>query len=186
MSGGGRLVCLAGAAGAGKDTAGEYLVRHHGFQRVAVADPLKNAMMALFGLSREQLWGQERNTPDARLGRAPRELYQEFGAACRKIDPDVWIRLFRQEVETIIRTGDDVVCTDLRTYDELRAAKAMGGVTWRIERTGAGAPGAMAHDSTETELALAPGEQFDQIIPNDGTLSELYGRVETALGGSKH
>lgn len=185
MSGGGRLVCLAGSAGAGKDAAGEYLVRYHGFQRVAVADPLKNVMMALFGLSREQLWGTKRNTLDARLGRAPRELYQEFGKACREIDPEVWIRLFRLEVEAIVSAGNDVVCTDLRTYDELHAVRRMGGVTWRIERTGAGAPGALARDSTETELALAPGELFDRIIRNDGTLPELYGWVETALDGSR-
>ena len=178
----GVLVCLAGVSGAGKDTAGEYLVRRHGFRRVAMADPLKETMMGLFGLTREQLWGDARNVPDPRLGRAPRELYQRFGAACREIDPEVWIRAFRHRVETIVRDGGGrVVCTDLRTLAELRAASDLGGAVWLLERTGAGAPGAMALDATETELAKAPRETFDRAIRNDGSLTDLHRQIDDAL-----
>lgn len=181
MSAGRGLVCLAGVSGSGKDTAGAYLADRHGFERVALADPLKEAMMALFSLRRDQLWGDERNTPDPRLGRTPRELYQQFGSVCRVIDPDVWLRPFRTRVENMLSAGRRVVCTDLRTPEELRMAREMGAAIWRIERSGAGAPGAMALDATERALSGLPPEAFDRVIGNDGSLAQLHQELERAL-----
>jgi len=185
VSGGGKLVCLAGISGSGKDAAGAYLAHRHAFQRLAFADPLKDLMMEIFGLTREQLWGDERNVPHPRLGRPPRELYQDFGGACREIDPDVWIRRFRDRLDGLLGAGGAVVCTDLRTLAELRAVKEMGGTTWLIERPGAGAPGRMAMDATETELARAPRDLFDHVIRNDGpTLEHLHHALDHALTAS--
>lgn len=176
-----RVVCLAGLSGAGKDTGGRHLRRRHGFKRVAVADPLKRTVAQLFGISRRQLWGDRRNTPDARLGRTPRELYQWFGHACAQVDPEVWIRPFRARVEDIVFGGGRVVCTDLRTRDELQVVRSLGGVVWLIERRGAGAPGAAATHVTETDLACAPHDFFDRVIQNDGTVTDLEGKLDGAL-----
>jgi hypothetical protein len=180
----GTLVCLAGVSGAGKDTAGAYLERL-GFTRVAVADALKRAMMQLFGLTEAQLWGDARNEPDPRLGRAPRALYQEFGEACVRIDPDVWQRPFRRQVEALLQQGRSVVCTDLRTMDELRTAKELGGTIWLLTRSGAGAPGAMALHRTEREVSEAPRQFFDEVIANDGTPVELHARLDGALAAHR-
>lgn len=181
MSGAARFVCLTGMSGSGKDAAGAHLLERHGFLRLALADPLKAAVMSLFDLSHDQLWGDRRNLPDARLGIAPREIYQQFGAACRAIDPDVWIRPFRREVDRIIEGGARVVCTDLRTGAEMAMARALGAEVWRLERPGAGAPGTLAEDSTETELPGLPGEAFDRVIRNVGTLADLYATLDTLL-----
>jgi hypothetical protein len=181
MNAPGTLLCLAGVSGAGKDTAGAYLQEHLGFTRVAVADALKAAVMQLFGLTEAQLWGAERNVIDPRLGRAPREIYQEFGEACVRLDPEVWLRPFRSAVAALLRDGRSVVCTDLRTLDELRAAREMGGNVWLLTRSGAGAPEAMALHRTETELAGAPAVFFDQVIANDGSLAALHARIDEAL-----
>lgn len=182
MNAAGRLICLAGVSGAGKDTAGEYLVTRHGFQRVAFADPMKEVMMHLFELSREQLWGNFRNVPDARLGRSPRELYQKFGQACIDLDPDVWIRQFQKRTVAILSAGGDVVCTDARMPAELRALKQMGAAIWKLERTGAGAPGQMRTHQTETALEDEPAATFDRTIRNHGTVGALHEQLEHALG----
>lgn len=181
MTGSPRLVCFAGVSGAGKDTAGAYLTERHRFVRVAVADPMKDVMMQLFGLSREQLWGDARNLPDPRLGRPPRELYQQFGAACRDIDPEVWIRSFRSRVAALLAEGHRVVCTDLRTSGEWKAARELGGTVWLLERPGAGAPDTMAADATETDLSAAGADRFDGVIANEGSVAELHARIEAAL-----
>lgn len=181
MTAPGTLVCLAGVSGAGKDTAGAYLEERLGFTRVAIADSLKQAMMTLFGLTEAQLWGDARDVPDPRLGRAPRALYQEFGEACVAIDPEVWLRPFRRRVESLLREGRHVVCTDLRTMDELRTVKELGGTVWLLTRQGAGAPGTMALHRTETELSGAPPGFFDQVIANDGSLRSLHARIDGAL-----
>jgi hypothetical protein len=175
------FICLAGASGAGKDTLGGMLVREHGFQRIAFADPLKMAMMLLFQLGPEQLWGEERNVPDARLGRAPRELYQRFGQACVEVDPEVWIRPFRAKVESLRRQGGRVVCTDLRTPAEWETARQLGARLWLIVRPGAGAPGAMGQHPTERGVAAFGTERFDHVLQNDGSLEELRERLGRAL-----
>ena len=176
-----RLLALAGVSGAGKDVAASHLASRHGFQRVALADPLKDVMMELFGLTREQLWGELRNTPDPRLGRAPRELYQRFGRACREIDAEVWVRIFRRRVDELLRAGANVVCTDVRTVAELRAVRELGGSAWLLRRPGAGAPGAMSLDSTETELPDLGDECFDAVVWNDGDPKQLFRRLDLLI-----
>jgi len=181
MSSTGRFICLAGLSGAGKDTAGGLLIEHHGFERVAIADPLKTVMMTLFELTPEQLWGGLRNVPDARLGRAPRELYQRFGQVCAEIDPAVWLRPFRARVTELMRAGRQVVCTDLRTSAEWQAARELGARIWLVSRPGAGAPGALAQDRTERDVAGFEHARFDAVIQNDGTLAALHARLRAAL-----
>ena len=178
------FVCLAGVSGAGKDTAGLHLQERHGFERVAVADPLKEAVASLFGVTRRQLWGDERDKFDPRLGRTPRELYQWFGRACVEADPEVWIRRFRTRVREIIVRGGRAVCTDLRTRGEFETVRSFGGVVWLIERSGAGAPGAAATHTTETELAGAERRLFAKVIRNDGTLEDLPASLDEALSAA--
>jgi hypothetical protein len=175
------FICLAGVSGAGKDTVGEHLARHHGFERVALADPMKATLMTLFQLSPGQLWGEGRNVVDPRLGRSPRELYQRFGQVCVELDPEVWLRPFRMRVETLLAARGRVVCTDLRTAAEWRAARALGATLWLVERPGAGAPGTLASHATEREVAGAAREDFDAVLHNDGSLEQLAAKIEQAL-----
>ena len=122
-----------------------------------------------------------RNVVDPRLGRAPRELYQRFGQVCVELDPEVWLRPFRLRVEALLATGSHVVCTDLRTSGEWRAARQLGAAIWRVERSGAGAPGALASHSTERELTEAARSDFDAVLLNEGSLDALFEQVEHQL-----
>lgn len=65
------IIGLCGQAGAGKDTVADFLVKNHGFVKVALADPLKRICREVFDFSDEQLWGpsSERNKPDERYSR---------------------------------------------------------------------------------------------------------------------
>lgn len=181
MSATSSLICLAGVSGAGKDTLGGFLSKQHGFERVALADPMKAALMSLFQLDPAQLWGERRNERDPRFGRTPRELYQRFGQACVELDPEVWLRPFRLRVDAIRRAGGRVVCTDLRTQAEWRAAREMGAAIWLIERAGAGAPGALARHATEMEVAGIDRLAFDAVIRNDTSPEALYEAAERSL-----
>jgi hypothetical protein len=70
------IITLAGAAGIGKDTAADYLVREHGVVKVANADPMKRIARDVYDFSVEQLWGPSsmRNAPDKRY---PRRRYDK-------------------------------------------------------------------------------------------------------------
>jgi hypothetical protein len=65
------IVGISGLAGSGKDTCADFLVRDHGFVKVALADPIKRMTAEAFGFSFDQLWGpsSERNKPDERYPR---------------------------------------------------------------------------------------------------------------------
>lgn len=52
------IIVLAGAMGSGKDTVGDLLVKNHGFQKLAFADPLKKMVkMAFPAFTDESLYG---------------------------------------------------------------------------------------------------------------------------------
>jgi hypothetical protein len=67
------IVGIAGLAGSGKDTAADFLVKDHGFAKIAFADPMKRFCREIFDFTEEQLWGasEHRNSPDPRY---PREV----------------------------------------------------------------------------------------------------------------
>lgn len=75
------LIGLCGVAGAGKDTVADFLVKNHGFVKVALADPIKRAAADWFDFSVNQLWGpsEERNKPDARYPRQRQHMNFEKG-----------------------------------------------------------------------------------------------------------
>ena len=178
MSGAARLVGLVGVSGAGKDTAADYLRERHGFRRIAFADPLKGWVRTIFALSDAQLWGEERNRRDDRLGLTPREVYQRFGDACRAIDPDVLLRAFRAATGAAVAAGDRIVCTDVRTSAELDALRAGGWRVFRVVRPGAGAPGSAGEHATETQLRSVVDGEFDGVLHNGGTVAELHAHLD--------
>lgn len=64
------IVGIAGQAGSGKDEIANHLVNHHGFKKVALADPIKRFALNVFNFDVIQLWGPSsaRNTFDPRYG----------------------------------------------------------------------------------------------------------------------
>jgi len=63
-----RIIGISGNLGSGKDTVADYLIDHHAYVRIALADPLKRLGSSVFLFSYNQLWGpsQMRNAHDTR------------------------------------------------------------------------------------------------------------------------
>ncbi len=177
-----RFIAIAGVSGSGKDTAAQFLVDELGYHRAAIADPIKEHVGRVFGLSREQLWGEERNRLVDGLGVSPRKIYQEFGRFCRDIDPNIWLRELLHSARELIGEGEPVVCTDVRTHLEFEQLRAAGAQMWYIRRPDAGAPGELADDSTERQASELANRDFDITIDNSGTLEELRGQIFEAAG----
>lgn len=78
------IVGLCGQAGSGKDAAADFLVKNHGFVKVAFADPLKRICQDVYGFTDQQLWGPSacRNAPDERWPHGAEEYrkaaYRDF------------------------------------------------------------------------------------------------------------
>lgn len=148
-----QVVGILGFKGSGKDTAGEYLVREHGFVVESFANPLKDLIAAVFGWDRALLEGNTtdsrvwRETPDewweakldwnntkgAYLGRfTPRAAMQHIGTDVLRnhFDDSIWIK----SLEARLREHERVVITDCRFPNECKLIRNQGGALFRVKR----------------------------------------------------
>lgn len=136
----------------------------------------------------------------------PREALQQLGTEWgRRMWPDTWIsfglRRARRLLEEqriaqpahaltfkpnyIIERCSLVTISDVRFLNEVKAIRAQGGEVWKIVRPTLDTSGNMYTHATELEQkmqAAAIDELVTQTITNDGSLDDLRGKVESALG----
>jgi hypothetical protein len=148
-----QVVGILGFKGSGKDTAGEYLVREHGFEVESFANPLKDLLAAVFGWDRALLEGNTtdsrtwRETPDEwweqklnwhespynYLGRfTPRTAMQVIGTDVMRehFDNNLWIK----SLESRLRGKERVVVTDCRFPNECALIRQYNGLLFRVKR----------------------------------------------------
>lgn len=175
------LIGLGGHMGSGKDTVGDYLRDVHGFHKLSFAEPLKAAVMAVFGLTREQVYDQKlKEVVDPRWSMTPRQLLQKFGQAMRDLfGEDVWVRSLLARMDKLQQVGADrFVITDTRHPNEMEMVRQHGGETWLIQR-----PGYEDHTGHVSELLARQPTKWDRVLANDGDLDDLFDRVHTILTG---
>lgn len=168
------VVALAGAAGSGKSTAAQYLIRSHGYTRIKFAGPLK-AMLAAIGLDDRQIEGDLKELPcDTLSGQSPRHAMQTLGAQWGRdcIGEDFWVNLWKRTVNDVLSAGGRVVTDDCRYPNEAAAVRRLGGDIYRLQGRG-GIPG--GHDSERQDFFA------DVIIDNDGGLSVLHEQLDDAM-----
>jgi len=181
------LIALCGAAGSGKNTVADRLVKEHGFYHLAFADPLYEMVSIVTGLSREDLEDREvKETPIDWLGKSPRQLLQSLGTEWGRntVHDQIWVRAAFSRVADLEAAGRDVVITDVRFDNEAVAAKAAGGVVWRVVRRGGPrlTEGAAAHSSE----AGVPDTLVDAEIANSGTIPDLHAAISRLLNSTIH
>lgn len=67
-----QLIGLTGRAGCGKDTVARFLCEAHGFVQIALADPLRDGLKAMLGVTDEQLHRRDlKEAPIDWIGRSP-------------------------------------------------------------------------------------------------------------------
>lgn len=173
-----RLIGIAGKAGSGKDTAGDYLQSSGAYSKLAFADPIRRGVSAIFDLHRTQMEHPEKEHGLPEIGRSPRQLMQTLGTEWGRnlVHPDLWIILARAAIHADWVRHMNVVVTDVRFENEADMVRKMGGVIWHIHRSGAGTP--HAHISEN-------GVQFhtgcDIVISNNGSLQDLHNVIDKTL-----
>ncbi|MFI7096421.1 deoxynucleotide monophosphate kinase family protein [Streptomyces lydicus] len=179
---------IMGLAGSGKDTAGKWLVDNRGYERVAFADPLKEAALKVDPLIEQvdMAFLSPGEAPDVRLSEivngwgwarakddAPevRRFLQELGASIRALDEDFWLRqALKKAADVNETTGRPVVITDVRYPNEVAALRKAGWHLVYIDRPGTPR---MAHESEQLTEANA-----DYLIQNFGFLEDFHNKVE--------
>ena len=204
------IIGICGFIGSGKDTIADYLVNLHHFRRESFANSLKDAVAHVFGWDRTLLEGRTKHSREWREKRddwwserlgieiTPRFILQQWGTeVCRKaFHDDIWIASLENKLRN---SQDDVVITDCRFPNEIKAIKAAGGKVIRVVRgpepdwydaavsVNHGPDGNSSWSLSKKKLAKLGihasetswvGYNFDVVIDNNSTLDNLYQQVK--------
>lgn len=171
------LIGTAGPAGSGKDTVADYLVKYHGFEKMAFAGPLK-VMLASVGLAEpEDRAMKEQLVPGFEFTwrQAAQDLGTKWG---RGLQENIWLKLAELYLERRRQQGvERVIFTDLRFENEAAMLRTLGGQVWHIIGRKADL-GASAGHVSEKKIDFFDG---DRIINNDGHLLTLYQQAVSLL-----
>jgi hypothetical protein len=177
------LIGLTGVAGAGKDTAADRLCSHHGFERHAFAEPIRDMLTALLvGMGLDYAYLFERHLkerPLPHLDVTPRSLMQTLGTEWGRelFGPQFWVccaalTLGLHDRPTSTPVHDRIVLTDVRFAEEAAWIKSFGGVIVRIDRAGAGIPGQHVSELQAQHIKAT------WRIANNGTVADLHQHVD--------
>jgi hypothetical protein len=139
------IIGICGLIGAGKDTIADYLVNIHQFRRESFANTLKDAVGAVFGWDRDMLEGRTKQSREWREQRdewwsnrldmdiTPRWVLQYWGTevARKSFHDDIWIAALENKIRN---STDDIVISDCRFPNEIKAIKNAGGIVIRVVR----------------------------------------------------
>lgn len=176
------LVGVIGRKRAGKDSFAARLVEAHGFRRLAFADALRDAALALdpivtpvdtvAGSVRLSELVAQVGWEGAKAHTEVRRTLQRFGQGVRLVDEDFWLRPVLAQVDA--EPDRPTVITDVRYPNEAAAVVERGGVIVRMVRPGLGHDEADTHES---ETALADF-RADWVVFNNTTLEHVYEKAD--------
>lgn len=182
------IVGICGFAGSGKDTVASFFMQK-GFEKMSMADPLKDVTAAIFGLDRAMLQG---DTPQSREWRekgdhmlsiflggkgvwqrdsliTPRLLLQRMGTdVMRNIcGQDIWCDIMRKRAH-----GRNVVIPDIRFQNEADICDYIICI-----KRGESPDLDDIHESEKAHLCI----KFDAIIFNNSTVEYLKNVVDSII-----
>lgn len=173
-------IAITGLLRSGKNAVADYLTQNYGYTQFAFGDELKRYYHELFGPSETK----------------PREGYQTFGQFCRERDPDIWVRkcfedigLWRAGYEYLYNSPFRAVISDLRQPNEYVRCRSEDFViirvtapeALRIDRAIKSADTFNLRDLTHETESHVNTFAVDYEIVNDGSLAELYAKVDEVM-----
>lgn len=114
---------------------------------------------------------------------SPRVMLQTLGTEWgRSVDEDLWVScLLMRSAKTIEAGAPGVAVSDVRFRNELQALRDVGGKLLRVLRPStdqnAKDTGVTGHKSEAEQKSFSSAE-FDFVVVNDGTLDDLYQKVD--------
>lgn len=176
---------LVGNAGAGKDTVANELVRQYGYTRVAFADPVRAALLALDPMVVDEQGNVRLSTIVETLGwenakrlyPEVRYLLQRLGTdAIRTQTPDYWLNLAYRAAQLV---EGPVVFTDTRFTNEIEMVDECGGVIVHVNRNNNPVlSGTAASHASENDWR---SWQHTTLLQNNGNMLDLYEAVDTLI-----
>ena len=193
------LVAISGLKRSGKGTAAGWFINTMNFVPLKFADPLKNMLRAFFsswGLSadvverlieddlkevslplREEIPGVPAILSTVMLnGKTSRFCQQTIGTEWREmISTHMWVDIMEKRIADNRKNGIRTVIDDMRFPHEEQKMTVLGAIKIKIKNKRI-----IASDGHSSECEL-PDECFHIIIDNDGTIPELYKKINDEI-----
>ena len=161
-------IALSGSISSGKDTSVNYLIKKYGGVKISFSDSIYDILyyaQNVCGFKKEK----------------DRKFLQWIGTEwAREKNPSIWIELTLKNYPK----NENVYCSDLRFKNEFKALKEDGWICIKLNRYVKNdkriGTGDIKHIS-ETDLDSLDVDEWDYIIDNDGSLLNLYDKIEKII-----
>lgn len=170
-----KLIGLTGKARTGKDTVAKILQEtYEGVVTISFAEPIRNALRGMIGLTDEHLHGSLKEEPLGWIDKSPRQLMQTLGTQWGRelVDDQIWIKLAKRNIDKYLSLGLNVVVTDVRFENEATLIRDMGGTVCHMYR-----PFVQAVSAHASEAGVKFEQGRDITIFNNGNLATLKQNV---------
>ena len=175
------LIGLCGDIGSGKDTVAKILVNYHSFERLALADPIANGMVAMFGITLEEYHNRTlKELPHPKLmGKSIRDVARLIGTEFGRdmIHEDIWTFVLNGKYTDKLCSGHDkFVISDVRFENEEKWIRANGGIIVKVIREN----NDYSHNMSSHRSDIYK-PTHDYAIFNSGNIQDLINEVSSYL-----
>lgn len=170
------LIGLCGRAQAGKSAAAKFLVDSHGFEMVALADPIREFVAKLVNCGIHDLDVCKDHPNELLAGHSPRYAMQTLGTQWGRdtISSTLWLDICMRRVDALVRR--DVVIPDVRFDDEARAITQRGGIIVHVSRPG----DSIIESAHASEQGISHG-LIHAFVENNTTLDWLHTQLSQKI-----
>jgi dephospho-CoA kinase len=163
------LIGLCALKESGKSTVTNFLIKNYDFKEYALALPIKELSKQLFLFDQNQLYGNQKEIIDEKWNVTPRHVFQKCGYFLRtEFGKDFFIKKFKLWYTE--NKHKNIVVSDIRFPNELKAIKELGGIVIKINRFKTN----QDMDISEQHI-LSLKSDFE--IDNSNSLDELFSQV---------
>lgn len=189
------LIGFLGKKGTGKDTCCDYIASKYQFEKIAIANPLKEAIKILFDFSDDQVYGNSKENKDEYWNIEPRKVLQYIGTdifrnKINELIPNVennfWIYCLEKKyllprAQGVIKTQlndiskkNNIIISDIRFQNEIDLIHKYNGIIIKLNRN------TNYLDSHESEKNI-DYLQGDFLIDNNDQIDKLYQKLDLIM-----
>ncbi len=189
-----KTFAFTGLKRSGKDTCADYLVENYGFQKYALASPMKEIAKIIFGWEDKDMQGDKKEYVWDKYGFSPREFLQLFGTELMQhkmcelspkfkeaVGRNIWVSRFIDLYykETHKEKPQNLVISDLRFPHEQayinKCITKSPAVYIRVERDTDVPP-----DTHSSEASVAVIDT-NYTVTNNGSIDSLYMQLDRIM-----
>lgn len=148
------LVGLVGPSGSMKTQVAKHLENMHGFERMHMGMPVKAAVRAMTGMTKEMMGRPGKDMPTMKLGgKTPRDMMEAVGMAMHQTSPDLTANQMESRIHQAMAQGkNNIVVDGIRSPREAAMMRRMGGMIVRCDNGMEMASMAMPMDRMQNDI----------------------------------